>query len=232
MMAHDVRNLPAQSTGYLQTWNDDLDHPANQRAKWYLEQIMDAWSRKMPLTDDKLLRQLLDFTRLKIEALSPVEQTTLSFDLLARFVIIGPNSTPIPIPNYLFSDSELVEIQAQVAEGLRLLMDEPGADWVLPNVSRRATRVSGLGHIETRFSVVYSPNDPTAMVVNAIADFIVRAGQRLRVCANCRALFVANKRQAYCSPSCSQAKRTQRKRDRMQPVSTDEVQWYTRQKQA
>src|SRR5688572_4942830 len=80
------------------------------------------------------------------------------------------------------------------------------------------------------FSIGYSPEHPIAMVVNAVADFIVRAGQHLRVCAHCRTLFVANKRQAYCKPSCSQAKRDKRKRARMLPASTDEPQWYTRQK--
>jgi hypothetical protein len=232
-MAHDVPNPPAQSTGYLRQWHDNWNHPKNEWATWYMYQLTQAWFRMQALTDDELLRELLNFTRLRIETLSREEHMTLGFDLLSRFVLGRSTSVPIPIPEHLFTEPELVEIQVQIAEGLRLLMmDRQDSTWELPNISRNVARVSALGYVETHFSMVYSTKDFTAMVINAIADFIVRAGQRLRVCANCRALFVANKRQAYCSPSCSQAKRTQRKRDRMQPISTDEVQWYTRQKQA
>jgi hypothetical protein len=238
-MTHDV---PDAKKGYLLLWQPG--HPENERAQWYIEQLTRAWSRERGLTDDDKLRWLLDFARLNIEALSADEHTALGFDFLVRFVMYRDPSKdePIPIPDHVFSAPELGEIQAQIADGLHcLMMDKeaalarfggPDGIWVLPDISRNVRRTSALGYIETHFSVGYSPKSAVAMVVNAVADFVVRSGQRLRVCANCRTLFVANKRQAYCSPSCSQAKRTQRKRDRMRPVSTSEPQWYTRSTRA
>jgi hypothetical protein len=244
-----TQDIPDGKKGYLLLWEPE-DHPENQRAKAYIDQWSRAWRRAQPLTDDDLLRWVLQFTRLNIEALSSDEQTTLGFDILAQFIIgkypliEGPRHTSrrsdaYRFPDVRFSVSELVQIQTHIAEGLRMMMMDPDEAvalfgdpqpiWKLPTVSRHLSRITALGYIETRFSLGYSPEHPVAMVVNAVADFIARAGQHLRVCAQCRTLFVANKRQAYCTPACSQAKRTQRKKDRMRPVPADEPHWYTRQ---
>jgi hypothetical protein len=233
-MAQEISDDAEYAMGYLKIWTDQ-SHPGNEFSQWFLVQWREAHRRMYALTDDERLRWLLDFTRLKIEALSHEAQLILAFDL-HQFLCVRPIGKPVPIPAGVPREPELLDIQRHVAQGLRAIMAEDHKDtdlstgWILPPIDRRVVRVSALGYVETTLNILYSPDNIVSMLVNAIADFVVRAGQRLRVCANCRTLFVANKRQAYCTPACSQTKRTQRKRARMLPASTDEQHWYTRQK--
>ena len=238
---------------YLRVWDDensqfasisdDPSDPDRQFAAWYFDQWNQASQRQRGLTDDDRLRWLLAFLELKIETLSPEAQTALFFDLF-QFIwaFLYPTLTMQPIPVTVLSGAQLAAIQQEIADGVRALMTDerafadvvadPGGGWVLPITPRRVVRASALGDVETVFKILSSQEDIGVMIVCGAADFIVRAGRHLRVCANCRALFVAKKRQAYCSPSCSQEKRTQRKRARMLPAPTDEQQWYRRQKRA
>jgi hypothetical protein len=239
---------------YLRVWNaennnqfaaisDDPSDPDRQFAAWYFDQWNQASQRRRGMTDDDRLRWLLAFLQLKIETLSAEAHTALFFDLF-QFIweFLYPTLTMQPIPVTVLSGAQLAAIQRQIADGVQALMTDeraysdvvadPKGGWVLPITPRRVVRASALGDVETVFTVLSSQEDMGVMIVCGAADFIVRAGQHLRVCAHCRTLFVANKRQAYCKPSCSQAKRDKRKRARMRPASTDEQQWYRRQQRA
>jgi hypothetical protein len=245
--------MATDSQRYLSVWNaehtqlaaisDDPSDPGGQFAAWFFDQWNQASQRRRGMTDDDRLRWLLDFLQIKIDTLSPEAHTALFFDLF-QFIweFLYPTLTMQPIPATVLVWKQLAAIQQQIADGVRALMTDerayadvvadPTGGWVLPITPRRVVRASALGDVETVFTVLSSQEDLGVMIVCGAAEFLVRAGQRLRVCANCRALFVAKKRQAYCSPSCSQEKRTQRKRDRMLPAPTDEQQWYRRQQRA
>jgi hypothetical protein len=231
-----------QPDGYLRSW--DESHPEYRYARWYNEHLLPVLNRRPGASDEDVLRWIVAFARQEITALSEEAQLALSFELVAltmRQADVAHPHTPVPAPDAVLTESQLLDIQRQVHQGLQALMtDAPDAarvlrqfsgSWTVPTCPRRVVRFSALGSVETVLSSYYLPVDPVAMVVNAIADAVVRAGQRLRVCANCLDLFVARKRQAYCSPKCSQEKRSQRKHDRMQPVPPDEDRWYMRRKQ-
>jgi hypothetical protein len=108
------------------------------------------------------------------------------------------------------SETDVRARQREIAEGLRSYLTAgswkglpaPKAVFLLRGATGRGQRV---WH-----------GDERQMIVNAVAELLVQAGDRLRFCAesNCGRPFFAVKRQAYCSVRCSQKTRDRRKRAR------------------
>ncbi|MFI5342024.1 MAG: hypothetical protein ACHQ7N_19575 [Candidatus Methylomirabilales bacterium] len=102
-----------------------------------------------------------------------------------------------------------------MSQGLRGLLADPPRLWELPQGKPRLHRVSRPGAKVTRFTMTGGiVNAPADSVIMAVVGLVLQAGERLRGCLNCGKPFLANKRQVYCSPSCSQKTRNQRKKEK------------------
>ena len=169
--------------------------------------------------EDQLRWVVNDFARKDLRTIFPGEREAAGYALR---VIPSPMVTRTklkPLP-----DDVVLRVQRQVLRGLKALLTEersfvaqlgaPDAGWKFPTRSRRLVRMN-------------DPNDPTRKrvrirwvsdakselesIMAAIGELVVTAGSQLRCCPVCAAPFVARKRQAYCSPRCSQQTRDGRK---------------------
>ena len=192
-----------------------------------LDQMERASALMDTLTDEDKLRWVLVFLETDLDHLSPEEQRDRSYELRALMP-----SRPIQPMAYMsmlqpLPLGHLKSLQAQIRQGLHALMldprpleeiyADPFAGWTLPAVGTRLLRRSAIDDRDTVVLVWnYAPDEPTK-IIHTVADLIRRTGQRLRVCRQCRRLFVGRKRQAYCQPACSQKIRDRRRHDRAQP---------------
>jgi len=115
--------------------------------------------------------------------------------------VFGPVFYGIPL-----SDADTKEWQNKLRKGWKYMVDGPGFILSL-NPQNAFSLVQGRLKWERR---------GTGDLFNqAVNDLLVSLGERFRSCLNgkCRTLFIARKRQAYCSSSCSQAVRTRTFRD-------------------
>lgn len=173
------------------------------------------------------LRWVLDFVAQDLNALRPEEKVALGYDL-RRFLPVGwmKNTPYSPLPL-----KAITEIHREVSAGIRSLLTDPRsyrdgpalfvdseAGWKLPPVKTRIVRWSlpysktdkGTDR-RTKFFVIRSGDDEKATILWGIADLLLNAGEKLRACDECRAPFVATKRQEFCTPECGQRVRNMKK---------------------
>ena len=105
------------------------------------------------------------------------------------------------------SPEQIRAIHATLRAGLRALFAGSGG-WSVPlrTLTRYVFRRDN-GRLETRYG-----GDVPAAVPMTAADLLGEFGDRVRKCSatGCTRIFLAVKRQAYCSPRCSQGVRTQK----------------------
>jgi hypothetical protein len=177
---------------------------------------------RMGQNDEDRLRWVLEFAKKDMDKLRPGERIALGYDL-RQLLPIGwavkrEQGTPVPEP-------ALRRIHGILAGSLRTLladdrdMSHPDAGWILPTGRDRVIRVSRKGSKQAIFTLTSEGDDETT-IVRGIADLVVRAGRRLRLCARaaCGQPFVATRRQEYCSNSCSQRVRNDTKKQKNQSV--------------
>jgi hypothetical protein len=182
----------------------------------------DLAAERMGLTPSDQLRWVLEkFIAVDLNRLRPEERVALGYDL-RRLGVVRPDTLTKRKLGPM-ADEHVRRIQRETANGLRALLDESlpighlDAGWRLPHLEVRLQRWSPTG--AKRLGVAYQAEGVEAdVIIRAIADLVVNAGERIRACKRCDTLFLANKRQEYCSPACSQRTRNERKADQRAPT--------------
>ncbi len=100
----------------------------------------------------------------------------------------------------------LKKLQRELKRGMSTLMkgDAPRT-W---RISRLAPSVALFRFRNGRVSRGYRSRALRDRFFMSVTDLLQKAGDRLRTCLVCKRIFAAVKRQEYCSPKCSQKKRT------------------------
>lgn len=193
---------------------------AHERARWLnspeAQLALDALSRRQGDSAEDRLRWVVDFARRDLSRLRPEERIALGHDLrwIAFFCIpdavgIGPAWGDLVDP---MPDRRLRAYQREIAAGLRALVGEGEryVPWRLagrPVLARAGDRAWG-------FALAFLGDERTD-VLGAVATLLLKAGDRLRACRQCRSPFVAREnRQRYCNALCSQRMRNTRRKPR------------------
>ena len=169
----------------------------------------------------ELLRWVVDFAYTDLDVLRPEERQAKSYDLrvlpwLVKMPIkrttkggvtqAWPGYEVGPMP-----EAVLRAVQSKVLKGLRGLFE--GKSWELPKRKAFIWKMSPNGAPKTRFGILWELGEQEEEgIVGAVADLVLTAGECLRSCSECRKLFVANRKQRYCSPAHSQKARNFRKK--------------------
>jgi len=156
---------------------------------------------------EERLRWLVDrFVRTDLAILRPEERVALGYDLLA-LVPRGQTVARLPGP---MPETQIGVLHEEVARGIRAIAK--GQSWTLPATGAVVLMLRReKGSREQQIERHVTGNDINA-VLAGIERLLMQEGSRLRACDECGTPFVARKRQAYCSPTCSQRTRTRRKR--------------------
>jgi hypothetical protein len=159
-------------------------------------------TRRVGATPEAQLRWVVKFAERDLGELRPGELVSLGDDLrgLSSLGWQGLRKAgPMPEP-------ELRRLHDEIAAGVRAYLSTP-AGWVLP--LPRAVRLERThsGHGQRVWE-----GDEYRTIINAVADLLTKAGDRLRSCLECGKPFFAVKGQRYCSARCSQ-----KFRDRSRP---------------
>lgn len=163
--------------------------------------------KRIGSTREQRLRWLVErFLRTDLATLRAEERVALGYDLLA-LVPGGRTVARFPGP---MSEAQIGALHEEVSRGIRAIVR--GQSWALPPTGTvvlmlRREKGSREQHIDRA-----ATGDDTQAVVAGIERLLIHEGSRLRACDECSTPFVARKRQAYCSPKCSQRTRTRRKR--------------------
>ena len=167
------------------------------------------------------LRWVLTFIERDLNKTRREERIALGYDLRQLLPIGWAVSRVQGEP---ISDRVLRRIHRTAGENIRALLADDRATsplvdttagWALPSGRGRdrLVRLSPKGAKVALFEIARAPSDDETAILRGIADLIVRAGGRLRLCArlDCGKPFWAVKRQQYCSVACSQRVRNQTK---------------------
>jgi hypothetical protein len=179
--------------------------------------------RRLGATLEDRLRWFVHFAYRDLELLRHQEKVALGYDLRQAVAPVGwltrRSLGPLPEP-------ELRAVQRTLASGLRALVTERRderelisdrtAGWHLPRSGDdRLIRISSPQAKRAMFSVFSESASEVDAIVRGVADLIVRAGERLRGCVECRRAFVARRRQAvYCAATCANKFRNRKKAQR------------------
>jgi hypothetical protein len=103
------------------------------------------------------------------------------------------------------TDTQLIALQQELRAGVRGFLEK--GQWVLPVPARGVLERPG------GIAQVFWEPDPasTAAVVVGVAMLVQTYAPRVRACTHCRTIFLANKRQQYCTPAHGQQVRDRKK---------------------
>jgi hypothetical protein len=180
---------------------------------------IDLATKRIGNTSEDCLRWVLKFSRQNLDLLRPEERTALAADIrLLHAIPLTDFSTPdrrleeqFVQPDEPTSDQELRGLQAEIAEGISALLSDPPGKWELPTRKAFLTRTVPPDSRSPRIIIRWE-GDTRAMTIGRIVGLILHFGDRLRACPVCHTPFLSVRRQAYCSPACSQHERDRRKK--------------------
>jgi len=109
------------------------------------------------------------------------------------------------------SSADLRAIQKRIREGIDAYLRGDG--WEIPRGAVVYQRVSPSGS-DAGFRVALSGKEENEAdtLIGVVVDLILQTGRRLRRCPECGKVFVAVRRQEYCSTAHAQKVRNQRKK--------------------
>ncbi len=181
------------------------------------------WTLGWPVAAERMnqvregrLGWLLRFLALDLDALSEGAWLDLRFD-----VLVFPHGAPFFHGSARAPDREEVRrFQMEVREGLKILFEEGFWDLEETAIGIQLQRIKeeplALGSLRppdrARIEKAYKTTWQAACLTT-IADLLATQGERIRQCINCGKLFLAVKRQEYCTLRCSQTTRTRRYRE-------------------
>lgn len=177
---------------------------------------LDAWSQRLHRAGDRVgragqdrLRWLLTTVQRDLFALPDGEWDEVQDDLHA--VCIAPGvQTPAhsasatdAAPPRLANDEVRVLLQ-NIKDGIRRFLTGPGWVFSVARIKCLVTRRKRGG------DPMVIEGDLKTRVLWATADLLRSHGTRIKICLECKRLFLPIRRQAYCAKRCSQRVRTRR----------------------
>jgi hypothetical protein len=199
-----------------------------------------AAGQRIGSTPADRLKWLIRFKALDLVRLTSRERFELGCEILAFAELVGhmpgvPTLLPLSLPHPPTNLNAAARLQRELQRGLDKIFHEEGT-WNPPSkIDRMEVRrwPSEMERMGTSIPVVfrrqaidiqYHARWPDRFWL-AVACYL-NMESRLQPCKRCRNLFVANKRQEYCSRRCSQTTRTElyrrRRKDRETVRSTAE----------
>ncbi len=174
---------------------------------------------KVGSSDESRARWLLQFAATDLARLLPGQRQDLEWEILA----FATSSYP-EISRFRANLGGKIEVpvdalHAEIKGGIRALEEEvdpqeaalkgepPLSTWTISHMNPWTE--ARLVRIKDRL-VVDSRMDPSALFYSAVARALASQAERFRFCRTCGQSFIARKRQAYCTPTCSQTFRTRK----------------------
>ncbi len=176
--------------------------------------------KRLGKTPRELLAWVMRFVDRDLDRDVPGELQALGYDLLMLPLMLSePPKNPLEWIRMYFGTSgplspeQVRTVQQAVSAGLKALFARK--DWHIPAVGKFIFRCNDPNERKARFGIGWEyEQDRTAVVISAIADLVLLEGPaaKLRACLYCGKVFVANRRQRFCSPSHSQLARDRRRK--------------------
>jgi hypothetical protein len=161
------------------------------------------------------LKWVVQFAQQDLSLLQPGEKEALGYDLrgLVHHSLVTQPGYRVTLEP--MSERDLRDYRSKIAYGINRLLSEPPKTWAFPAqpyVTVVEAPSTGKRQSNRRRFVVRFGGDEAASVLGGVANLIAEAGEHLRACLGCRKAFVASAKQArYCSQSCSQRARNERR---------------------
>jgi hypothetical protein len=184
---------------------EELDH---------LRQELDRAQQRLGSDKDRL-EWFLNFAETDLRRLSPTELELLHYDILAAAGVTIPKGQP-PTKDIRIHEnptpSALTAYQREITKAVQALFSDTGI-WTFPSNARiEVHRISPKGAKETRLGWGYSFSRDIGTAMRGFLLALQKAGNYLRSCSRCGKVFVATKRQEYCTENCSQIVRNEKKK--------------------
>jgi hypothetical protein len=168
--------------------------------------------QRLGRTAEERLRWVVTFSQLDLRRLRPEERVALGHDLRAFALMqlppsgalkgLGGYGSSYTTAEPVMSDAVLIQMQAEIAEGLRGLLS--GTPWYAPGPQQTMlARQSPPTARQTQLQVRWDYPDERSAILGGLFNVLLQAGDVLRPCRECGKPLVARKRQVYCSSACS-----------------------------
>jgi hypothetical protein len=187
---------------------EELDH---------LRQELERARQRLGSDKDKL-EWFLNFAEMDLKRLSPTELELLGYTIWAAagwVIQKGQRPTETIIESVTIKEDvlpSLVAYQCEINKALQALFSDAGI-WKCPGEYRIVVyRRSPKGAKEANFEVGYTIASNLGTAMRGFLLALQKAGRYLRSCSRCGKVFVATKRQEYCSANCSQIVRNEKKK--------------------
>jgi hypothetical protein len=164
--------------------------------------------KRVGTTTEDRLRWVVNFAQQDLNILRSGERLDLGEDL--RLLI--PKGWEGIDTDKPMDEAMVVKLHNHIFNGIQALLASESQKWRLP-------RISGLSlsknQPDGRFYLTGEGREFDGVVLGVV-NLILRLGHRVKACEReeCQKLFVAVRRQAFCSTACSQVVRDERKREK------------------
>jgi len=189
-----------------------ITKPASTEELDQLRQELERARQRLGSPKDRL-EWFLNFAEMDLKRLSRTELELLHYMILAAAGLrIPKGQQPVKsIRAIEYTPSTLTAYQREIKTALRDLF-ETGV-WKCPgNVRIEVRRTSPNGAKECAFEVGWTYRSEKGAAMRGFTYALRKAGEYLRSCARCGKIFVATKRQEYCTANCSQIVRNEKKK--------------------
>lgn len=176
---------------------------------------------RMATAESRLRFVVNEFLRADLRRMRGAEKTATGYLLRQLTPPVGTLVQRRPQP---LSAAELTDVQERLRAGLDALMQGPGgigpttdqtSGWHLPQGrDLRLARMSPADSKSAIFVQMFQTKSETDAIIRAVADLLVRAGRRLRICRwhKCERarIFIGERKAVYCSQECGWKDRNRR----------------------
>jgi hypothetical protein len=189
--------------------------PANSEELDRLRQELPRARERLGSTDKDKLEWFVNFAEKDLKRLSSTELELLHYTILAAAELTIPEGQPATKTIRIIENttpSTLTAYQREINKALQNLFSDTGI-WKFPSYTRiEVHRISPKGAKEAKFSWGYTFRSDIGPAMRGFLLALQKAGRYLRSCLRCNRIFVATKRQEYCSTNCSQIVRNEKKK--------------------
>jgi hypothetical protein len=123
--------------------------------------------------------------------------------------LIGGVDLPPPL-----SAPDIDAIHHEIGTFLRAIVTcAPGqvVSWSIEGSTAGLVRSTAVGAKPAIFASAFGHKDARTAIMQHVRDLVLQAGERLLACPQCRAPFIAIRKQIFCTPECAQRARNARK---------------------
>jgi hypothetical protein len=155
--------------------------------------------------DEDRLAWVVEFVNDDILSRPSTDRIARGYQLKALAGVASPGPMP---------DRQILHVHRTLRAGLKAAFAKEGLGWSLP-MQRTWLRLSpmGQGRRDYRFARLGQAKNDHDAIVGTVVRLIEFAGSQLRTCAVCETFFLGVKRQEYCTTTCSQVMRNNRKKE-------------------